>query len=91
MALKINILVKPNAKTNSFGLSEQSELWIKIKAPATEGKANEATLQYLAEILNCQKKEIELLDGHKSRNKTFLVPFKTKEEILNLFNSQSRD
>lgn len=36
----IQVLVKPNAKSNSWGKDGSGQIWIRIAAPPTEGKAN---------------------------------------------------
>ncbi|HRH33796.1 MAG TPA: DUF167 domain-containing protein, partial [Catalimonadaceae bacterium] len=74
---KIRILVKPNAKTNSWGQDESGQMWMRIAAPPVEGKANDACIAFLSKILNLSKSSIELQKGDSSRLKTFLIPDET--------------
>ena len=42
---------------------------IKVAAPALEGKANEALLEFVAEKLRVHRRNITLITGGKSRDK----------------------
>ena len=42
---------------------------IKVSAPAVEGKANEALLEFVAEKLCIHRRDISLVAGEKSRDK----------------------
>ena len=70
---KLQVLVKPNAKTNSWGKGEDGQMWLRVAAPPAEGKANEACIAYLAEILQVPKSKISLVKGHTGRLKTFAI------------------
>jgi uncharacterized protein (TIGR00251 family) len=72
-------LVKPNAKTHSIGRSEDGSLWIRIAAPPSEGKANEAILRFLAKTFAIPKSSCTLLSGAASRFKTFELDVSVEE------------
>jgi uncharacterized protein (TIGR00251 family) len=42
---------------------------VKVQAPAVEGKANEALLEFLSERLDLPIRQFEILSGAKSRDK----------------------
>jgi uncharacterized protein len=65
---KFNIKVVPNAKRNSI-VEEAGGLKVHLTAPAVEGKANKALVEFLAEHFNVKKSKIKLLRGLTSRNK----------------------
>lgn len=46
---------------------------MRIAAPATEGKANQACIAYLSEILKIPKSAIYLEKGKSGRLKTFII------------------
>jgi hypothetical protein len=48
-------------------------LRVAVTAPADEGRANLALVELLRDLLALRRSQLELLDGHKSRNKHFLV------------------
>jgi uncharacterized protein (TIGR00251 family) len=62
------IKVKPNHRFNKIERSENDWL-IKLKAPATEGKANKNLIEFLSEVLQLPKSKIVLLKGETSRIK----------------------
>ena len=70
--LKLEILVKPQAKKNLLEWDEM-QFKVHIKEPAIEGKANAAVRDFLAKTLKVSKSSIELIRGEKGRKKTFLV------------------
>ena len=43
---------------------------VSLTAPALEGRANKALIEYLAEYFSVKKNQIEIIKGLKSRNKT---------------------
>jgi uncharacterized protein len=53
---------------------------IKIQAPAVDGKANEALLDFLADCLQLPSGSIELVTGQKSRDKTIAIMGLSVEE-----------
>jgi len=69
MNYELKIKVIPNAKSNQIVEKQEKSLKIKLKAPAIEGKANEALVKFLAEEFKVPKSSIEIIKGLKSRNK----------------------
>jgi uncharacterized protein (TIGR00251 family) len=53
---------------------------IKISAPAIDGKANEALVQFLSKVLNVPKGKITIKSGLKSRTKLVDLPFTSSSE-----------
>ena len=66
--MKINIKVIPNAKHNKL-VEEFGRLKVYLTAPAVEGKANEALIEFLAEHFKVKKNKISIIRGVKSREK----------------------
>ena len=57
------------------------EAWkLRVTAPPERGKANEATLDLLADTLGLATTELRLLSGHASRDKTVEVSGLTTDE-----------
>jgi uncharacterized protein (TIGR00251 family) len=54
---------------------------IAITAPPIEGRANEASVAFLSKILGCAKRNVELVNGQKSRSKTFEIAGLTADEV----------
>ena len=71
--------VTPNARRSEcvgWGADERGRavLLVKLAAPPVDGKANEELVRFLAELLGCARREIELARGGSSRVKTLLIP-----------------
>jgi uncharacterized protein (TIGR00251 family) len=74
---KATFLVKPNARSSSIGRSEDGQLWIRIAAPATEGKANAALILFLSKLVGIPKSRVSIVNGAAGRLKTFLFDMDT--------------
>ena len=68
------IRVTPRARKNEVVevLSDQT-VKIRLTAPPVEGKANEALIKYLADILDIPKSKIEIVAGETGRDKLVSV------------------
>jgi len=64
----LRIKVVPNAKQNKL-VEEPGRLKVYLTAPAVEGKANKALIEFLAEHLRTRKSNISIIRGLKSREK----------------------
>lgn len=67
--IRLKIWVQPGAKKNLVDGTQDNCLKLKIKAPAQDNKANKELTQFLAEIFNVKKRDIEIVSGQKSRKK----------------------
>ena len=76
---KLRFLVKPNASKNEIGRNEDGTLWLRVAAPPTEGKANQAIVIFLADLLKIRKSSIRLSAGSTGRLKTFEIDISEKE------------
>jgi hypothetical protein len=50
-----------------------SALKVKVHAPALEGRANDALLEFLADTLQVPRRTVTLLRGDKSRQKVIRI------------------
>ena len=67
--MKITVKVKPNSKTASVEKTEELSYIVRVKAPAKEGKANEAVVEALSEYFDVPKSRISILRGQSGKNK----------------------
>ena len=71
----LSIHVVPGAKQS--GLIEYDQwtksLRIAVKARAEDGKANNALIYVISEVLNVPKQDIEIISGQKSRTKKIKI------------------
>ncbi len=71
--MKINVSVKPNAKTSEVIKVDENNFKVKVDAPAVEGEANKRLIEILAEYFNVPKSSIRILKGFKSKNKIVII------------------
>jgi uncharacterized protein len=67
--MKILAKVRPNSKEERVEILGGNEFSIWTKAPAKEGKANEAVIKLLSRHFNIPKSRILIIKGLSSRNK----------------------
>lgn len=77
--MKLHVKATPNARCSEIVGWEEAPshgrvLRVRIAAPPTEGKANKALRDFLAEQLGLPKSRVTLEKGGCSRLKTFSVP-----------------
>lgn len=64
------VRVQPNARRNALaGLHDQS-LKVALAAPAVDGKANRALVEFLASVAGIARSRLAIVRGEKSRSKT---------------------
>ena len=54
---------------------------LRITAPPVEGKANQACIELLAELLGVKRAQVKIIAGHASRTKTVAVKGAKATEI----------
>ncbi len=79
------IRVQPRARktaiTGTFGEGENTALKLAINAPPIDGRANEAVIEFFAELFAIPRAAIQILAGEKSRTKLIRIEGKSAEEI----------
>ena len=73
--------VVPNAKVDQVVGAHGNAIKIKLRAPAVEGKANEALRNFLAERLKISARSIVFEYGQKSREKVIRIEGLKAEEV----------
>ena len=71
-SIKFKIKAIANSKVESIDFSEEI-IKIKIMAPAVEGKANKAIIQYISKIAGVSKSKVKILNGEKASIKTINI------------------
>ena len=67
------VRIVPRASKNEISGRYREAVKIRLTAPPVEGAANEALIDFLSEILEVRKSQIEILSGHASRDKIVCV------------------
>ena len=76
--LKLRIV--PNAKRSEVAGEYGEAVKVKVAAPAVDGKANAALLEFLADCLGVSGRAVTLVSGEKSRDKVIAVEGMTAED-----------
>ena len=70
----LSVKVVPGAKRNALdGVWNGTHVKIALQAPAVDGKANDALIDFLSKTLDVKKKNIFIVTGEKSRCKVILI------------------
>jgi uncharacterized protein (TIGR00251 family) len=69
MLIRLKVRVIPNARKNAVVGFTDDELRLKLHAPAVEGKANAALIEYLSELTQVPRSKIRIKVGEKARTK----------------------
>ncbi len=69
----LKIYLQPKSSKNEIVGPFRDGIKIKVTAPPVEGKANEALIRLLAKELGISMSSIEILKGHRSREKTVRI------------------
>ena len=87
-SLLIHVRIIPRASRNQVvGVSNQ-RLKLKVTAAPVDGKANEALIRYLSELFGVAKSRIDIVRGHRGREKTVSIssPPELPEVLAELVN-----
>ena len=71
--MKLAVRVIPNATKNEFTGTRENELVLRLSAPAIDGKANKAALEFIARHFGVSRSRVALVSGEKSRHKIFEI------------------
>jgi uncharacterized protein (TIGR00251 family) len=78
------VRVQPRASKDEIAGEMAGALKVRLRAPAVEGRANEALVEFLAELLKTPRSAVRLLSGERSRTKRMEIRGVTRQEILAL-------
>ncbi len=67
--MRITVKIKPNAKADLVEKIAGGVYLVRVKAPAKEGKANEALIKVLSDYFDVPKSRISIASGLGSKNK----------------------
>ena len=69
----LEVHVQPRASRNEWAGIHHGCLKVRLTAPPVEGAANRECIKFLAELLDIPKSDLEIVGGHKSRQKSILI------------------
>jgi uncharacterized protein len=77
----LSVKVQPRASSNGLGEALGNELRVRVTAPPVDAAANQALVRLLADILDCPRRQVELVRGHTSRHKVLRLHGMSVEEV----------
>jgi uncharacterized protein len=78
------VRVQPRASKDEVAGVLGGALKIRLQAPAVEGRANEALVEFLAQLLKTPKSAVRILAGEHSRTKRIEIRGVTQQQVLGL-------
>ena len=79
------VRVQPRASKDEIVGEMAGAIKIRLQAPAVEGRANEALIEFLAQLLKTPKGAVRILSGERSRIKRLEIRGVTKQQVERLF------
>jgi uncharacterized protein (TIGR00251 family) len=78
---RLRVRVIPNAKKTEFAGYRENELVLRLNAPAVEGKANKAAVEFVSRYLGIARSAVLLVGGERSRHKIFQIVGLESEDL----------
>ena len=78
------VRVKPRARKNGVDGRREGALLVAVTAAPVDGSANAAILEVLSDALHCPKSALEIVRGHKARDKIVRVALSRDELVRRL-------
>ena len=78
------VRIQPRASKDEITGEIAGAIKIRLQAPAVEGRANEALIEFLAQLLKSPKGAVRILSGERSRIKRLEIRGVTKRQIERL-------
>jgi uncharacterized protein (TIGR00251 family) len=83
-SISFQVRVQPRASKDEVTGEMGGALKVRLRAPAMEGRANEALVEFLAEVLKTSRSAVSILSGERSRVKRIEIRGVTRQQVLNL-------
>ena len=75
------VRVQPRASKDEIAGEMGGALKVRLRAPAVEDRANEALVEFLAQLLKTPKAAVRILSGDRSRTKRIEIRGVTPQQI----------
>jgi len=83
-AVSFLVRVQPRASEEEIAGVMGGALKVRLQAPALEDRANEALVEFLAQLLKTSRTAVRILSGERSRTKRIEIRGVTRQQILGL-------
>ncbi len=85
----IQVRVQPRASRDEIAGELGGALKLRLRAPAVEDRANEALVEFLAQLLKTPKSAVRILSGERSRTKRIEIRGVTGQQIMGLLRQEA--
>ncbi|KAE8663640.1 UTP--glucose-1-phosphate uridylyltransferase isoform 1 [Hibiscus syriacus] len=89
-SVAITIHAKPGAKSSSITDFSDDAVGVQIDAPAKDGEANAALLDYISSVLGVKRRQVSIGSGSKSRDKVVIVEEITLQTVFDALSKASK-
>lgn len=79
--VRFSVKVQPKARRNAIVGELGDTLKVALTAPPVDGRANEACIEFFAEILRVARSAVSIASGQTSRNKVIRVTGITAAQV----------
>jgi uncharacterized protein (TIGR00251 family) len=76
------VRAQPGARRSGVQGEQGGALKVAVTAPPEDGRANQALVEALREVLGVRRSQVELLSGATGRDKRFLIRGLTRAELI---------
>ncbi len=83
------VRVQPRASKDGIAGELGGALKVRLRAPAVEDRANEALVEFLAQLLKTPQSAVRILSGYRNRTKRMEIRGVTKQQILGLMSEET--
>ncbi|KAF5457993.1 hypothetical protein F2P56_022061 [Juglans regia] len=89
-SVAISIHAKPGSKSSSITDFSDEAVGVQIDAPAKDGEANAALLDFISSVLGVKRRQVSIGSGSKSRDKVVIVEEVTIQNVFNTLDNVSK-
>ncbi|KAK7353620.1 hypothetical protein VNO80_19071 [Phaseolus coccineus] len=89
-SVAVTIHAKPGSKSASVTDISDEAVGVQIDAPARDGEANAALLDFISSVLGVKRRQVSIGTGSKSRDKTVIVEDVTQQYVFDALDKVSK-
>ncbi|XP_015068279.1 UPF0235 protein C15orf40 homolog [Solanum pennellii] len=90
-SVAITIHAKPGSKQATVTDLNDDAVGVQIDAPAKDGEANAALIDYISSVVGVKKRQVSIGSGSKSRDKVIIVEDATLQSVFDGLNKVLKD
>lgn len=83
-SILLSVYIQPGASKSEIVGPHNGSLKIRIQSPPVDGKANDALIEFLSNLLKVSKRSIEVVKGQTQRNKVVKITGASLKQISEL-------